>query len=75
MTFTVHTVGTKLARDEELKRLLLHFQQKTTSITYLCTAFNGFYRLAKRAPLFRNYVINYLGIIYPWAEFHQSLWN
>lgn len=51
MKFTVHTVGTKLARDEELKRLLLQFQHKTTSTTYLCTAFNGFYRLAKRAPV------------------------
>lgn len=73
MTFTVHTVGTKLARHEELK-LLLHFQHKTTSITYPSTAFNRFYRLAKKAPLFRNYIIKHLGIIYPWAEF-QSLWN
>lgn len=46
MKFTVHTVGTKLARDEEPKRLLLHFQHKT-SIAYLCTAFNGFYRMLR----------------------------
>jgi len=51
MKFTVHTVGTKLAKDEELKRTFLQFQHKAASITYLCTVVNGFYRLAKRAPV------------------------
>lgn len=75
MKFTVHTVRTKLARDEELKRLLLHFQHKTTGFPYFCTAFNRVYRFAKKAPLLRNYVIQHAEIIYLWAKFHQVLWN
>lgn len=70
MTFTVHRVQTKLEWNEELKRRLPHFQHKATSIAYPCTALHRCYRLAKRAPLLRNYVIKYLGIIYSWSEFH-----